>query len=41
MKSQNLVYNDSGRWLRDLVCQYLKAKKTVAPQIEGRITQVD
>jgi len=41
LKSENLVYNDPGTWLRDLVCQYLKAKKTVAPQIEGRITQVD
>jgi 2',3'-cyclic-nucleotide 2'-phosphodiesterase (5'-nucleotidase family) len=41
LTSRNLVYNDPGTWLRDLVIDYLKAKKQVAPKVEGRIKEVD
>ncbi len=41
LKSANLVYNDPGRWLRDLVIEYIQARKKVAPKVEGRIKAVD
>jgi 2',3'-cyclic-nucleotide 2'-phosphodiesterase (5'-nucleotidase family) len=41
LKGEKLVYNDSGRWLRDVVIDYIRGQKTVAPQVEGRIKEVD
>jgi 2',3'-cyclic-nucleotide 2'-phosphodiesterase (5'-nucleotidase family) len=35
-----LVYSDPGRWLRDLVIDYLKAQKKVSPQVAGRIKEL-
>lgn len=40
IKSQNLVYNDPGTWLRDLVIAHLQAQKQINPQAEGRIRKV-
>ncbi len=40
MKSDRVVYSDSGRWLRDVLVDYLKEKKKIAPKIEGRIIEV-
>ena len=40
MKGENLVYSDAGRWLRDVVMDYIKAKKKVAPSVEGRIKEL-
>jgi 2',3'-cyclic-nucleotide 2'-phosphodiesterase (5'-nucleotidase family) len=37
LTSKNLAYTNTGAWLRDLVIDYIKTKKTVSPQIEGRI----
>jgi len=37
MKGEKLVYGDSGRWLRDVVADYIKTEKTVSPKVEGRI----
>ena len=39
MKGDNLVYSDSGRWLRDVLTGYIKEKKFIAPAVEGRITE--
>ncbi len=39
MKGERLVYSDSGRWLRDVVAAYIREKKDVAPQTEGRIVE--
>jgi len=41
LKGEKLVYNDAGRWLRDVVIDYLRQQKTVAPQVDGRIKQID
>jgi 5'-nucleotidase / UDP-sugar diphosphatase len=41
LKSGNLVYNDPGVWLRDLVIAAIKARKTIAPRVDGRIKVVD
>lgn len=41
MKGEKLVYSDPGRWLRDVVIEYVKSRKKVSPQSEGRITQVE
>ena len=40
MKGGNLVYSDASRQLRDIVVGYLKERKVVAPEVEGRITEV-
>jgi len=41
LRSRNLAYNDPGTWLRDLVIDYLKAHKQIAPRTEDRIKEVD
>jgi 5'-nucleotidase/UDP-sugar diphosphatase len=41
LKGEKLVYNDAGHWLRDVVIDYIRQQKTVAPQVEGRIKQID
>ncbi|MGD9579466.1 MAG: bifunctional UDP-sugar hydrolase/5'-nucleotidase, partial [Syntrophorhabdus sp.] len=40
MKGEKLVYGDSGRWLRDVVADYIKTEKTVSPKVEGRIKEL-
>jgi len=39
MKGDNLVYSDSGRWMRDVITGYIREKKFISPQIEGRISE--
>ncbi|WAC08266.1 MAG: 5'-nucleotidase C-terminal domain-containing protein [Thermodesulfobacteriota bacterium] len=41
MKNDKLVYSDSGRWLRDVVIDFIKAQKKVSPRVEGRIKEVE
>jgi 5'-nucleotidase / UDP-sugar diphosphatase len=41
LTSSRLAYNDPGTWLRDLVITVIQARKTIAPQVEGRIKAVD
>jgi 2',3'-cyclic-nucleotide 2'-phosphodiesterase (5'-nucleotidase family) len=41
LKGEKLVYNDAGRWLREVVINYIRKEKTVAPQVDGRIKEVD
>lgn len=36
----NLVYCDQSRWLRDLVIDYLKAHKKIAPRTQDRIKEI-
>jgi 5'-nucleotidase/UDP-sugar diphosphatase len=40
IKAEKLVYNDSGRWLRDVIIDYIKEQKTISPKVEGRIREV-
>jgi 2',3'-cyclic-nucleotide 2'-phosphodiesterase (5'-nucleotidase family) len=40
MKGEKLLYSDSGRWLRDVVIEYIKEKKEITPAVDGRITEV-
>jgi 2',3'-cyclic-nucleotide 2'-phosphodiesterase (5'-nucleotidase family) len=40
MKGDKLVYSDSGRWLRDVVIDFIKTQKAVSPKVEGRIKEV-
>ncbi len=37
MKGEKLVYSDAGRWLRDVVIEYIKVHKSIRPGVEGRI----
>jgi 5'-nucleotidase/UDP-sugar diphosphatase len=39
LQGEKVVYSDSGRWLRDVVVEYIKGKGTIAPKREGRITE--
>jgi 2',3'-cyclic-nucleotide 2'-phosphodiesterase (5'-nucleotidase family) len=39
IKAEKLVYNDSGRWLRDVIIDYIKEQKTISPKVEGRIRE--
>ncbi len=41
LTSKNLAYINPGAWLRDLVIDYIKSKKTISPQVEGRIKALD
>ena len=40
MKGEKLFYNDSSRWLRDVVIEYIKERKKIAPVTEGRIVRI-
>jgi 5'-nucleotidase / UDP-sugar diphosphatase len=39
MKGDKLVYSDSGRWLRDVINEYIREKKFISPGVEGRINE--
>lgn len=39
IKGEKVFYSDSGRWLRDAVVEYIREKQTIAPRVEGRITE--
>jgi 5'-nucleotidase/UDP-sugar diphosphatase len=41
MRGEKIVYSDSGRWLRDVVVEYIKEKRRVAPKVEGRIKEIN
>jgi 2',3'-cyclic-nucleotide 2'-phosphodiesterase (5'-nucleotidase family) len=41
LTGEKLVYNDASRWLRDVVIDYLRKEKKVAPRIEGRIKETE
>lgn len=40
VQGEKLVYNDAGRWLRDVVIDFVKATKHLTPVVEGRIREV-
>jgi 2',3'-cyclic-nucleotide 2'-phosphodiesterase (5'-nucleotidase family) len=41
MKGEKVVFSDSGRWLRDVVAEFIREKGKIAPGTEGRITEVE
>jgi 2',3'-cyclic-nucleotide 2'-phosphodiesterase (5'-nucleotidase family) len=41
MKGEKVVYSNSGRWLRDVVVDYIKEMRKIAPKVEGRIIEAD
>lgn len=40
LKGETLVYSNSGRWVRDVISDYIKKVKKVSPSVEGRIREV-
>ena len=40
MKGEKIAYSNSGRWVRDVVVEYIKSKKRMAPMMEGRIIEI-
>jgi 2',3'-cyclic-nucleotide 2'-phosphodiesterase (5'-nucleotidase family) len=39
LMAEKVLYSDSGRWLRDVVVEYIREKGTIAPGTERRITE--
>ncbi|MCX5908519.1 MAG: 5'-nucleotidase C-terminal domain-containing protein, partial [Deltaproteobacteria bacterium] len=39
MKGEKVFYSDAGRWLRDVVVEYIREKQTITPRVERRITE--
>lgn len=39
MTGEKLVYSDSGRWLRDVVIEWLREKKKINPVVDNRVTE--
>ncbi len=39
IKGRGIIYNDPGRWLRDIVIDYIKSRKKIAPATEARIVE--
>jgi 2',3'-cyclic-nucleotide 2'-phosphodiesterase (5'-nucleotidase family) len=40
MKGEKITYSDASKYLRDVVVEYIKKKKIIAPEIEGRIREI-
>jgi 5'-nucleotidase/UDP-sugar diphosphatase len=40
MKGEKILSSDSGRWLRDVVVEYIRGQGRIAPKVEGRIQEV-
>jgi len=40
LKGEKLVYSDPGRWLKDVVGDFIREKKKIAPEVEGRIREI-
>jgi 5'-nucleotidase / UDP-sugar diphosphatase len=40
MKTERIVYSDPGTWLRDVVVDYIRAQKSISPEVEGRIIEI-
>jgi len=40
MKGDKLVYSNAGKWLRDVVIEFIKSRKEIYPRVEGRIREV-
>ncbi|MBA4418151.1 MAG: multifunctional 2',3'-cyclic-nucleotide 2'-phosphodiesterase/5'-nucleotidase/3'-nucleotidase [Syntrophus sp. (in: bacteria)] len=40
MKGEKLVYSNSGEWVRDIMIEYIKARKKIYPVVEGRIKEL-
>ncbi|PKN83249.1 MAG: multifunctional 2',3'-cyclic-nucleotide 2'-phosphodiesterase/5'-nucleotidase/3'-nucleotidase [Deltaproteobacteria bacterium HGW-Deltaproteobacteria-1] len=40
MKGDKLVYINAGKWIRDVVIEYIKSRKKISLRVEGRIREV-
>lgn len=40
IKGEKIVYNDSGRWLNELVLKYIKTRKKISLSVEGRTREI-
>jgi 5'-nucleotidase / UDP-sugar diphosphatase len=40
MQGEKVVYSNAGRWLRDVVVEYAREAKKIAPGLEGRIVEI-
>ena len=40
MKGEKLAYSNSGKWVRDVVVDYIKDRKKISSAVEGRIIEI-
>jgi 2',3'-cyclic-nucleotide 2'-phosphodiesterase (5'-nucleotidase family) len=40
MKGEKLVYINAGKWIRDVVIEYMKSQREISTKVEGRIREV-
>ena len=40
MKGDKLVYSNAGKWLRDVVIEFIKSRKEISTRVAGRIREV-
>ena len=40
MKGEKLAYSNSGKWVRDVVIDYIKDRKKISSAVEGRIIEI-
>jgi 5'-nucleotidase / UDP-sugar diphosphatase len=40
MKGEKVIYSNAGRWIRDVVIDFIKARGKIGPRVEGRIVEV-
>jgi len=41
IKGKGIIYNNPGRWLRDIVIDYIRSRKKISPATEGRIVETN
>jgi len=40
MKGERLAYSNSGKWVRDVIIDYIKDRKIISPAVDGRIIEI-
>ena len=40
MKGEKLAYSNSGKWVRDVIIDYIRDRKKVSSVVEGRIMEI-
>ena len=41
MKGEKLAYSDSGKWVWDVIVDYIKDRKKISSAVEGRIIEIN
>jgi hypothetical protein len=41
MKGEKLAYSNAGKWVRDVIIDYIKDRKKISSAVEGRIKEIE